>query len=373
VTRSRLLADGAIATVAFAASLALVSHGGLGTGERDGVDLGAGAVALIACSSLPLAAWRRSPAGVLVVTTAASALLAGLGYRVGLPVGPAVALFLLALTREAWDARATALVLGLFAAWLGAAAIGGGGFPGSELLHGGLAFALAWFAGDRMRLHHERLERDRLLAVAEERARIARDLHDSAGQAINVIAVRAGAARLRHDEDPERSRRALAAIEEVARDTAAEIDRIVGSLRRGADVEASEGAGNGVEAPHGLASLGALVTRHEATGLDLAVRTSGAPRPLPAAVDQAAYRILQEAIGNAARHGTGTAAVEVAFADRELRLTVTNPVGSEAPAPRRNGGHGVIGMTERAVLLGGRLDAGRVNGSFRVAAELPYS
>lgn len=148
-------------------------------------------------------------------------------------------------------------------------------FPGTELLHTGLAWAVAWFAGERTRLRREHIaeleeralraereaERERRLAAAEERARIARDLHDSAGHAISVIAVRAGAARLRHDEDPERSRLALEAIEQVARQTVAEIDEIFGTLRDG---RSPRGA---VEAPPGLASLDALVERHTSAGL----------------------------------------------------------------------------------------------------------
>src|SRR5206468_446811 len=120
-----------------------------------------------------------------------------------------------------------------------------GGFPAPQLLHSGLAWTVAWFAGERARLRHLHMadlherasrsereaERERLLAVAEERARIARDLHDSAGHAISVIAVRAGAARLRHGQEPDRSLLALEAIENLARQTATDIDHIVGTLR----------------------------------------------------------------------------------------------------------------------------------------------
>lgn len=141
--------------------------------------------------------------------------------------------------------RTTAAMVALFFAYLAMTAAGDGTFPGIELFHTGLAWAVAWFAGERTRLRREHLteleeravraeretERERRLAVVEERSRIARDLHDSAGHAISVIAVRAGAARLRHDEDPERSRLALEAIEEVARETVADIDGIVGTLR----------------------------------------------------------------------------------------------------------------------------------------------
>ena len=127
---------------------------------------------------------------------------------------------------------------------------------------------------DRALRAEREAERERLLAVAEERARIARDLHDSAGHAISVIAVRAGAARLRHQQDPDRSLVALEAIEELARQTAAEIDQLVGTLRDG-------GSANGVvEGPPSLASLETLVAHHQAAGLEVTLDTAGAPRPL---------------------------------------------------------------------------------------------
>jgi signal transduction histidine kinase len=126
-----------------------------------------------------------------------------------------------------------------------------------------------------------------------------------------------------------------------------------------------------VEAPPGLGSLDALIARHQAAGLEVTFDASGAPRPLGAAADQAAYRILQEALTNATRHGSGSARIQLAFGEVALELSVTNPV----PAggwPRSGGGHGLIGMRERATLLGGHLDAGRADRSFRVRARIPY-
>jgi signal transduction histidine kinase len=248
--------------------------------------------------------------------------------------------------------------------------------PGIEFLHTGFAWAIAWFAGERRRRQTDELkeravraereaERDRLLAVAEERARIARDLHDSAGHAISVIAIRAGAARLRHGQDPDRSLAALAEVEEIARRTVADIDQMVGTLR-------DEGPSNGVvEAPVGLASLDTLIASHGAAGLDVELDTAGPPRPLSGPADRAAYRILQEALTNAARHGVGSARVELRFGDAELELSVTNPAATDG-APRPGGGHGLVGMRERALMLGGSLDAERTDGTFLVRARLPY-
>jgi signal transduction histidine kinase len=331
---------------------------------------------------VPLVAWRRTPLGVFAVTAAAGVLLAGLGYRIDLLLGPTAALYLLAASREPqtpWTPRTTVIVVGLLVAFLGAAAAAQGTFPGSELLHTGLAWAVAWFAGERTRLRREHIaelrdralrveqeaQRERRLATAEERARIARDLHDSAGHAISVIAVRAGAARLRHHQDSDRSLAALEAIEELARQTVEEIDQLVGTLREG-------GSASGVvEAPPGLASLDTLIARHRAAGLEVTFDIAGAPRPLGGAADQAAYRILQEALTNAARHGAGGARIELAFGDKALELSVTNPVPAHGP-PRTGGGYGLIGMRERATLLGGNLDAERSNGAFRIRARIPY-
>ena len=238
--RSGTAFDVAIAAVVLAGTLALLSHAGIDPSRSANGQLDLLGVVLAACSAVPIIAWRRSPLGVFVVTGAAGVLMAGLGYPLDLMLGPAVALYLLAASRDdqaPWTRRTTATVVGMLVAYLGATAAAQSSFPGVALLHNGLAWAVAWFAGERTRLRREQIaelneralraerdtERERLLTVAEERARIARDLHDAAGNAINVIAVRAGAARMRHHQDPDRSLRALEAIEEMARNTVEEI------------------------------------------------------------------------------------------------------------------------------------------------------
>jgi signal transduction histidine kinase len=120
-----------------------------------------------------------------------------------------------------------------------------------------------------------------------------------------------------------------------------------------------------------MASLDSLVARHAGAGLEVIVASTGTPRPLESATDQAAYRILQEALTNAARHGAGAARVELIFGEAALEVTVSNPA-SRADPSKSNGGHGLIGMQERAALLGGAFHAERTNGSFRVRARLPY-
>jgi signal transduction histidine kinase len=380
--------DVALAVAVLTATLALLSHGGIRPSNPDGSGPGATTldrvgVLLAVCSTLPLIGWRRYPFGVFVVTAAASVLLAGLGYPFDLALGPAVAIFLLVAHRPpqtSWTERVTITAVGLFVAYLGAAAAAHGRFPGGYLLHTGLVWAVAWFAGERARLRHLHIaelheravrterdaERERLLAAAEERARIARDLHDSAGHAISVIAVRAGAARLRHHEDPDRSLAALEAIEDLARRTVDDIDHIVGKLR---DTRAISGV---VETPPGLASLDTLVAHHAATGFAVTLETAGKPRSLNGPADQAVYRILQEALTNAARHGAGRARIELTFGDTSVDVHVTNPVAAAAGPLRAAGGHGLIGMRERVILLGGDFDASRSNGTFQTHARIPY-
>jgi signal transduction histidine kinase len=320
---------------------------------------------------------------VFVVTAVASTVLRGIAEPAGPPLGPTVAVYLVAFAGDGSRARTrlTLAVVGvMLVAHLAATGFAQDSFPGVELLFGVLTWGGAWLAGDRTRLRRERMieleeravraereaERERLLAAAEERGRIARDLHDSAGHAMNVILVHAGMGRLQSERDPESAREAFATIEEVARETVGEIDQMVRVLR-----EDSLPPGE-VEPPPGLAALDGLVQRHRAAGLDVTTTISGDRRPLPPAVDRGAYRILQEALTNAARHGDGSAAVELAFSTGALDLTVANPIGRGEAGRATGGGHGVIGMRERAALLGGSLDVAARNGSFELHARLPF-
>jgi signal transduction histidine kinase len=124
-----------------------------------------------------------------------------------------------------------------------------------------------------------------------------------------------------------------------------------------------------VEPPLGLAAVETLAERHRAAGLEVTVHVNGSRRELAPGVDQAAYRILQEGLTNAARHGRGRAEVNIAFGSSALEITLTNPVPPDSVA--RDGGHGIVGMRERAALLGGSLQADVVDGLFRVRARLP--
>jgi signal transduction histidine kinase len=373
--RSRtLLVDALIVGAVLAFSLAAIGRGRF---DDDGQGLDAVAVVLVALTALPLVARRVSPLLIFAVVTAATTALYQLDYGLGPPVGFAVALYTVADERDEGQEGLRRALLAVSAVVLLVPHILREGFAPEVFLGAGV-WAAAWFAGDRTRLRRERIaeleerarnaereaERERRLAAAEERMRIARDLHDSAGHAISVILVQAGAARLLQERDPAGARAALETVEEVARDTLGEIDQLVRALRE--DLPPGE-----VEPPPGLAALEALAERYRGSGLDVTVTVDGSRRALSPAVDQAAYRILQEALTNAAWHGRGSAKVEIEFATGSLEIAVTNPAAPDSSA-RDGGGHGIVGMRERAQHLGGTLEAGADNGSFRIHARLPY-
>jgi signal transduction histidine kinase len=378
---SPLVRDAAVALVAFALTLAVL---GLRTGTTRSLD--ALGVLLAAISCFPLLVHRRAPLGTFALTTSASATLNGLGYALGPPFGPTFALlFVAADERTRTRLKGTAIVvLVMFAIHIGATTIAYNGFPTSPILFGVLLWGGAWVISDRVRQRRQRLallveraeraqrdaERDSRVAAAEERTRIARDLHDSAAHSINVILVQAGAARLLQEHDPGSVREALETIEDVARETIGEIDQLVSGLR---EAGAAGNSTDGVELPIGLAALDTLIERHRVAGLSVETRVRGPRRSLALGLDQAAYRILQESLTNAARHGSGRAKVEIAYGDRQLELTISNPTGRSPKRGAPEGGHGILGMRERAALLGGTLEAGAFNGSFRVHARLPYA
>jgi signal transduction histidine kinase len=370
----RFLLDALLAVAVLGFSLGAIAHGGFADDDRGLDALG---VVLAAAAALPLAARRVAPLPVFVFVTAATATLYGFRYGLGPPIAFAIALYTVAEQRETENSRLReAALAGSIVVLLAPHLVRDGFAP--ELLLGAVVWLAAWFAGDRSRLRQERIaeleeraqraereaERERRLAAAEERMRIARDLHDSAGHAISVILVQAGAARLLQERDPAGARAALETVEEVARDTLGEIDQLVRALRE--DLPAGE-----VEPPPGLAALDALAERYRGSGLAVTVTVDGSRRTLSPAVDQAAYRILQEALTNAAWHGRGSAQVEIAFAPASLEIAVTNRAEAGEAAPDR-GGHGIVGMRERALLAGGTLTAAPDgDGGFRVRTELP--
>jgi signal transduction histidine kinase len=386
-------ADAGLAVLALSLSLAMLAGGGFGDPSSGARALDGLGVVLAAVSAVPLA-WRRAaPFTVYLVMAAASLALDGLDYPFDIPFGPVVGAYGLAVAysgdprspRSTGRRRAAMLALAVFVpATALAYNLSGHRLEGitPELFLWALVFAGLWIAGDRTRLRRERMselegraaraeheaERERRLAVAEERTRIARELHDSAGHAINVILVQAGAARLLRERDPGGSLRAIATIEEVARDTIGEIDRLVRAMRADTGFEPPE--------PADPAALEDLFRHHQAGGLSIASDLRGERRSLPHTVAWAAYRILQEALTNAARHGRGRVEVTVWFGPDAVEITVTNPIAPAAghgggQSDRHAGGHGIVGMRERAAILGGTLDLAARDGMFRLHARLP--
>ncbi|GAA4971788.1 sensor histidine kinase [Actinoplanes utahensis] len=193
-------------------------------------------------------------------------------------------------------------------------------------------------------------EAERRLA---ERNRLARELHDAVGHALTAMTLQAGGARAVFDADPGFARRALAAIEDTGRSAATELDTVLGILR---DSPATRRP-----APT-LDDLDQLLTA--------GVRADVHPFDVPAAVSREAYRIVQESLTNAARHGCGEVTLHIRQ-EGDLMIEVTNRTA--APPARTGGGHGVEGMRERVRLLGGTLTAGPDGGRWRVAARLPVA
>ena len=372
-------ADPVLALACFGAALGLLTVGDSGFWS-EGTGTVALGVVLVGVSALPIASVRRWPLPIFVLTALAESGLQMIATPGGPPVGPTVAVFFVGLLSDGSRER-TQLSLATIAALLmvhaAARGVAADHFPGAELLFGFLLWGIAWLAGDRARLRTERIavleeralraereaERERNLAAAEERTRIARDLHDSAGHAINVILVHAGAGRLQADRDSGRVREAFGTIEEVARETVGEIDQMVGALR--------EGDGE-VELPAGLAALDTLAARHRAAGTEVTIVRQGEQRALPAAVERCAFRITQEALTNAARHGDGPVRLEVEYGSRELTLTASNAVAGGRKR-RLDGGHGLVGMRERALQLGGELTVEPGADLFRIRARLPLT
>jgi signal transduction histidine kinase len=244
----------------------------------------------------------------------------------------------------------------------------------------------AWFVGDSIRhrrreaeLLEERAERaerareeEARLAALEERARIAREIHDVVAHSVSVIAIQAGAARTVVEEQPERAREALASIEDVSRETMAELRRALGVLR-------SADEDDDMAPQPGLDRVEDLIEQFRRTGLSVELTREGSPREVPPGLDLSAYRVVQEALTNTLKHAGATAAhVSIRYRPDALEVTVTDEGGGAgSPGPNGSGGtelsagQGLIGMRERIAMFGGTLDAGAAEGGFAVRAHFP--
>src|SRR5919197_3024213 len=339
-------------------------------------------VLAIAAIVTPLFARRRFPFGAPVAVGAAVALTSLVDERLVpyafIPfLAGCAAVFLVGLLRERTQAVA-GLVL----------AIGGEALVAyrdplknvSAFVATCVVFGLIWMvaftlgrkfeeaaqARDRAaRAEREREERARA-AVTEERARIARELHDVVGHSVSVMTVQAPAVRRLLRPDQEREREALLIVERTGREALAEMRRMVGVLRRPEEAPAL--------APQpSLEHLGRLMERAREAGLPVELRVEGEAVELPPGVDLTAYRLVQEGLTNALKHARATRAeVLVSYGDGAIEVTVTdngNGVGNGD-----GGGHGLVGMRERVSVYGGDLDAGpQPGGGYRLRARLPVT
>jgi signal transduction histidine kinase len=338
------------------------------------------AVVLVVLQTLPVAVRRLAPLPVAAVCVAAHALALFVGYSpTNAILSIPLALFTVAVTRSRRvTVVTTVLSLLAFVPWeLGDS-------PGSTqlLLLTVVVFGAAAFAGDgskarrlyaealeeRARQAVERREAEMREAVVEERARIARELHDAVGHTVNVLVVHAGAGRMAAARDPERAATALGEIETIGRSALGDIDRLLGLLREDGEAER--------QPTQGLPDVPALVERIRTTGLDVELVAPDHWPRIPIATGAAAYRIVQEALTNTIKHA-GPASVRVVIGvDGDLTLTVEDDgrgaAAVERVAPSDRIGRGLIGMRERATLLGGDLEAGpRPGGGYRIHARLP--
>jgi signal transduction histidine kinase len=217
------------------------------------------------------------------------------------------------------------------------------------------------------RAEREREERERV-AVLEERGRLAREIHDVIAHSVGVIAVQAGAARAVAEQRPDRAREALAAIEDVSKDTLVELRRALGALRAPGDEAALRPA-------PGLDVLDELVEQVRRAGVSVSLSEEGARGEIPPGVDLSAYRVVQEALTNTVKHAGPTAAhVTVRAGDGWLEVAVVDEgpaAGRRNVAAPSNGGQGLIGMRERVAMLGGEFDAGPTQTGFAVRARFP--
>lgn len=249
-------------------------------------------------------------------------------------------------------------------------------------------FALAWVLGDSVRTRRayfaqleeraRRLEKEReaqsKVAVAAERARIARELHDVVAHNVSVMVVQADGAAYVLDAAPDQAKQALETISTTGRQALAEMRRLLGVLRTGDDPE----SGEYVPQPD-VQQIEDLVEQVRGSGLTVDFRIEGTPRPLPSGVELTAYRIVQEALTNTRKHGgpEAGASVRLVYFDDGLGLLVEDDGRGAAHELYEDGGadgqgHGLIGMRERVGMVGGTLDAGpRPGGGFRISALLP--
>ncbi len=344
-------------------------------GRHQGLSLTPLAVVLLLVGPVALLGRLRWPAPVLLVTLATALLYYGLDF----PLGPAfVSILIATIDAVAAGYRVLAWVGGLGGLavyFLLRRLITGGPAPGWATIVGHAAAVLAFVAlaelirAHRQHQNEQRRNREELerRQASEERLRIAQELHDVLAHNISLINVQAGVALHLMDQRPEQARTALSTIKQASKEA-------LGEMRSALAVLRGDGYAPRTPTP-GLDRLDELTGRLTDSGLSVRTTLTGRRRELPAAIDLAAYRIVQEALTNVYRHaGAATASVQLAYGDTELVVSVTDDgTGGRAhPDLTGCGGNGIPGMRQRATALGGSLSAGpRPGGGFRVVARFP--
>jgi signal transduction histidine kinase len=330
-------------------------------------------------------AWRRRlPFLAVLVGFAAMLIAAAAGVSQHKPFSPILAVFvaLYSLALYATPRRAAVgLVYALGCAYLEIAFAMhyGESYGGTDFGFIAVLLLAPWLVGKAMRgrvadlslleIRAEKAEREREQraqeAAREERARIARELHDVIAHSVSVMVVQAGAAEevlLR--QTPERALEPIRAVQDTGRQALAEMARLLGMLRR-------DGEELGLAPQPGLDDLETLVEQTRLAGLPVELRVEGTPRPVPLGADLSAYRIVQEALTNARKHaGEARATVTVRYDAEALEVEVADDGSGSGNGD--GGGHGLVGIRERVALFGGDLHAGpQPGGGFRVHARLP--
>ena len=370
-------------------ALVVVFLGMSAVGHRDAKVPVALTVVLLVAMAIPVALRRLYP----VWAFAAVLLVGGLElFTLPKPSGADLAVIVLLYTVAAYRPRRVSLAaLAVCLAGSVVAVLVWVPAPGLDSLYtfAGVAAVftgpalLAWLLGDSMQWRRgyyrgleeraARAERERdaqaQIAAAAERARIARELHDVVAHNVSVMVVQADGAAFALDSSPARAREALTAISRTGRQALAEMRSLLGVLRSADESDAELAPQPGVE------QLAELLEQARAAGLPVSFTIEGVPRPLPPGSALAAYRIVQESLTNARKHGgpAVTAAVTLRFCEDQLVIKVTDDGRARAvPADGDGLGHGLIGMRERVEVHGGTVTAGpRPGGGWRVTATLP--
>ncbi|MFE1949288.1 sensor histidine kinase [Streptomyces sp. NPDC059524] len=384
--RRPLVVDTGIALAYLACALLLGQQD-----SREGYPrLGALGLALTCVINLALVARRRAPVAVSAVVYGVWALYVALGHWPAVnSLASLLALYTVAATRPLRTAVAAAVALGAVWVYAGYAAPDGSVtaaaamavvFP-AILVRFGQSARQSEQRGEQLadltrQLRAERDEKARR-AVAEEQARIARELHDVIAHHMSVISVQSGLARYVFTTAPDTARTALATIESTSHEALTEMRRMLTLLRGRAN-----GGPESYEPVPGLDGLGELVARVRTGGVPVELAVEGPKRALPPGVGLCAYRVVQEALTNVLKHARpASAVVRVSYGTHALRVSVTDDGAATGQALKRTGGapeagtgHGLIGIRERVRLYGGSVEIGpRPEGGFQVRLTLPTS